>query len=192
MAWSAYRASLASRPFTTNVLTAVGTMFVGDSIAQAVELKRGDIPSYSAARTAVATGWSGFIFTPTFQIWFRFLDRIFPGAAVVPSVKKVLANQIVLSVPINAAFLLYTAVCERAVISDSGGEGAVPLVPHVRGQLVDKLPEIFYCSCVLWLPVNLANFMFVPQQFRVLPTILAAVIWSTYLSLTAHRAVAED
>ena len=188
MAWSAYRASLASRPFTTNVLTAVGTMFAGDSIAQCVELRRGN-HTYSPLRTAVACVWNGLIFTPTFHVWFRYLDRIFPGAAVGPSLKKVLVNQIVLSVPINAAFLSYTAVVERAVVSggDSGGDNSVPLVSKVRGQLVEKLPDIFYYSCVLWLPVNFANFMFVAPPFRVLPTIAASVVWTTFLSLSAHR-----
>ena len=57
----------------------------------------------------------------------------------------------------------------------------------VGAQLRHDLPEIFYYSCVLWLPVNFLNFLLVPPALRVLPTIAASCIWTSYLSLAAHR-----
>ena len=130
--WSAYRSAIARQPMLVNVTTSAATMLFGDSVAQAIELRRRDSSSSSSSssssvdaawspqRSLIAVGWNALIFTPTFLVWFRYLDRVFPGAALLPSVQKVLVNQIVLSVPINGAYLAYTSLVERA------------LSPHVK------------------------------------------------------------
>ena len=126
--WSAYRSAIARQPMLVNVATSAATMLFGDSVAQAIELRRRDSSSSSSSvdaawspqRSLIAVGWNALIFTPTFLVWFRYLDRVFPGAALLPSVQKVLVNQIVLSVPINGAYLAYTSLVERA------------LSPHVK------------------------------------------------------------
>ena len=130
------------------------------------------------------------------------LDRRFPGATMAAAAKKVLINQVVITVPINGGFLAYTTFVEGLLaarptgdnVNDGGGGGGVALEDtldlcraRVKAQLVEDLPHVFKRSCMWWLPVNSLNFLFVPPDMRVLPTIFASVLWSAYISLTAHH-----
>mgnify|MGYP003640071966 CR=1 FL=1 len=58
---------------------------------------------------------------------------------------------------------------------------------QVREKIRQDLGEIFVKSVVVWTPTNLLNFVFVPPQYRVLPTIIVSLLWNTALSLIAHR-----
>jgi hypothetical protein len=48
-------------------------------------------------------------------------------------------------------------------------------------QVRHKLPQLFVTGSVYWPTVNVANFMFVPPQQRVLAVNACAILWNTYL-----------
>ncbi len=151
------------------------------------------VEGLSPLRTAIACGWNTALFTPIFLYWFRRLDTIFPGVGISAVVKKVVVNQLVITVPINGGFLAYTTAVEQ--LFAGGLPSRKNLVnfnfdlvrDRISLQIREDLIDIFKRSCMLWLPVNFLNFLLVPKTFRVLPTIAASTCWSVYLSLAAHQ-----
>ena len=192
--WAAFRASLQRRPLLTNVCVSAVTMSTGDRAAQALEMQqRGEavrLADFDPVRTMIATTWNAFLFTPIFLRWFAVLDRRFPGATMAAVAKKVLINQVVITVPINGGFLAYTTFLEALLSKKSTVKVEDTLAlcrARVTEQLFEDLPQVFKRSCMWWLPVNSLNFLFVPTDMRVLPTIFASMLWSAYISLTAHH-----
>ena len=196
-AWAAFSAALVRRPLLTNMGVSGCTMSVGDLTAQAVEMRQRGEPfrfsSFKIDRTAIAIGWNTLLFTPIFLVWFRRLDRLFPGTGLAQALKKVTVNQLIITVPINAGFLAYTTTVETVLRSPEKHANmwdafdGHSIVERVEMQFRNDLKDIFQRSCQFWFPVNFLNFLFVPQTHRVLPTIFASTCWSVYLSLTAHK-----
>ena len=139
------------------MLTSAVTMATGDTFAQGVEARSGGAAAagYSPLRTAIACGWNALIFTPVFKVWFGFLDGRYPGGGGLVAVKKVILNQVLISLPINGAFLGYTTVCEQLLIE--GAVDGAAMQERFRRQIWEDLPEVFLGSAALWLPVNLAR-----------------------------------
>ena len=189
MLWKAYYALMVRAPLLTNMCTSGVCMFTGDTTAQWVELNRSNktmtFENWKPTRTLIAVGWNSLLFTPLFAIWFRHLDKWFPGTAVKTVMKKVVLNQCVVAIPINAGFLSYTTAVEQML--GHGSFNPLAIKERVTTQLTEDLPGLFVKSNLLWFPVNTLNFLFVPPTFRVLPTIFVSTGWSTYLSLTAHK-----
>ena len=172
-----------------SVTTSGVSMTLGDTVAQTVELSRSNKPlvwsNYDRTRTAIACGWNTLLFTPLFFVWFRRLDRWFPGTSLTTVLKKVSLNQCVVAVPVNAGFLTYTTSLEQLLGNKKFNPSKV--VDRVETQLTEDLPGLFLRSCMLWFPVNMLNFLYVPATFRVVPTIIVSTVWSVHMSLTAHR-----
>ena len=187
--WAAFRSAMENAPLLTNMCTSGVCMFTGDTTAQYVELKRSNkdmtFKNWNPTRTAVAVGWNTFLFTPLFAVWFRQLDKWFAGTAVKTVMKKVVLNQCVVSLPINAGYLSYTTAVEQFLSPGKFDPAAIH--KRLTTQLSEDVPKLFVSSNLLWIPVNSLNFLFVPPTFRVLPTIFCSTGWSTYLSLTAHK-----
>lgn len=205
--WRWYRNALKKRPLRTNVMTAAGAMAVGDTLAQYLERTwsfGGGRPD--SARLAVAVTWNGAFFAPSFFLWFRYLDSRFPGASLRSAIAKTVANQVVMVAPINAAFICYSVTaesltreaCHHLSFRDWSETGTfvarchddLPIiVSEIEIRLRRDLTNLVLSSAELWMPLNLLNFLLVPTQYRVLPTILGSIVWSTYISWTTHRAL---
>ena len=187
--WRRYTDSMAKRPVMTNMITSGESMTLGDTVAQTVELSRSNKPlvwsNYDRTRTAIACGWNTLLFTPLFFVWFRRLDRWFPGTSLTTVLKKVSLNQCVVAVPVNAGFLTFTTSVEQLLGNKKFNPSKV--FERVETQLTEDLPGLFLRSCMLWFPVNMLNFLYVPATFRVVPTIFVSTVWSVHMSLTAHR-----
>ena len=201
-AWATFGRLLKERPLLTNMAVSGMTMTSGDLIAQVLERRRlrqelpaatATLPAFDLQRTLIAVGWNTVLFTPVFLVWFRRLDRLFPGGSSLAALKKVCINQLVITVPINAGFLAYTTSVETLTKTPGGWQqkietfDAAKVAERVELQFQSDLLGIFKRSCQFWFPVNFLNFLFVPATHRVLPTIFASTCWSVYLSLTAHR-----
>jgi hypothetical protein len=61
----------------------------------------------------------------------------------------------------------------------------VLLLQEACEQVEHKMPKLFVTGSVYWPTVNVANFMFVPPQQRVLAVNACAIIWNTYLRWAA-------
>ena len=205
--WRWYRNALNKRPLRTNMITAAGAMAVGDTVAQYLERKwcfGGDRPD--SARLAVAVAWNGAFFAPSFFLWFRYLDRRFPGASLDSAIAKTITNQFVMVAPINAAFVCYSVTAETLTreachhlsfhdLLEADGfltrcHDHLPIIwVEIELRLRRDLINLVLSSAKLWMPLNLFNFWLVPTQYRVLPTIFGSIVWSTYISWTTHRAL---
>lgn len=197
-AWAAFGTLLRERPLLTNMGVSAVTMTTGDLSAQAIEQHRTPetktpTETFDLQRTLIAVGWNTVLFTPVFLVWFRRLDRMFPGGSTLAALKKVCTNQLVITVPINAGFLAYTTSVEALTRAPGGLRrkieefDAAKVAERVELQFQSDLPGIFKRSCQFWFPVNFLNFLLVPATHRVLPTIFASTCWSVYLSLAAHK-----
>eukprot|EP00747_Dinoflagellata_sp_TGD_P189487 gnl/TRDRNA2_/TRDRNA2_49872_c0_seq1.p2 gnl/TRDRNA2_/TRDRNA2_49872_c0~~gnl/TRDRNA2_/TRDRNA2_49872_c0_seq1.p2 ORF type:complete len:107 (-),score=5.76 gnl/TRDRNA2_/TRDRNA2_49872_c0_seq1:380-700(-) len=71
--WAAYSEALRVRPLRTNVASAGAIMFVGDSAAQQIELRRDGALAHCQdfGRTATMTSWNALFFAPFFFYWMR-------------------------------------------------------------------------------------------------------------------------
>eukprot|EP00039_Didymoeca_costata_P025206 m.12636 g.12636 ORF g.12636 m.12636 type:complete len:181 (+) comp4697_c0_seq1:197-739(+) len=178
---NAFKASLKKYPLMTNVGTAWVIMSVGDGVAQQLEKK----PTIDMKRNLVASSWNSLIVAPAFFYWFGFLDRRYPKVVLNQILKKVIINQAVVTLPLNAGFLLFTYTFEKL------WNRQTPNKNEIMAKLNLDLNSLIGSSLMFWLPVNTMNFVFVPPQYRVLPTIFASLVWATYLSLVGHRPTKE-
>jgi hypothetical protein len=194
--WVAYKNSMVKHPLRTNMLTSGVSMSIGDFVAQSVELNRKNLnvlEHLDGKRTLIACGWNTLIFTPTFFVWFKKLDALFPGSSPLNVCKKVVFNQMAVAIPVNAGFLSYTTTVEHflgnAAADDSKKSQSIigSVSNRVWVQMMEDVPDLFVRSTLVWVPVNSLNFLFVSPTFRVIPTILCSTFWSVYLSLTAHK-----
>jgi len=172
-----YRRAMLRWPLLTNIATSLACMGAGDAYAQ----KRENI-KFDYKRNAIVSFWNGFVVAPLFLIWFRRLDAAFPGASVKAVIAKVSLNQLIVAVPLNAAFLEYTIFAEDLSVTSRDR-----VFKQVENKLRNDLMEIWLFSTMWWGPINSLNFLFVPPQYRVLPTIFASFTWNIYLSTTAHQ-----
>ena len=188
--FSAYQTLLQRMPLRTNMATATVVMFSADAYAQHIEATRvDDAGSFDGVRSTVMTSWNALIFTPTFFVWFRRLERTWPGTSPRAVVTKVMTNQIAMNAPITALALAYAVSLEaglRAMLGQQRWQ-----TEHVRAEVgrrwSESLGVALLASACLWVPVNLLNFSLVPPHLRVVPTILTSCAWNTYLSLKAHE-----
>jgi hypothetical protein len=95
--WHIYARYVERSPILTSSVTAAGLMVSGDLTAQRLEFKRmkmdrvGQLQTTCRTdngwiidwrRTVVTSSWNAFVMAPTFFLWFRALDRRFPGSSI--------------------------------------------------------------------------------------------------------------
>jgi len=180
LAWKTYSKWMGKQPLKTSMATSATVMVCGDLLAQRMEKRR----EFDWRRNLVVGSWNGLVFSPVFFLWFRFLDRWFPKTTFRHALAKVAVNQLVMVLPINAGFLVYIRSMENLLYS----RWKTSCFSELRAKVLNDSGEIFFKSLGLWGPVNMLNFLLVPPKFRILPTIGASFVWSTILSLVAHRA----
>lgn len=109
------------------------------------------------------------VFGPAATLWFGFLQRrvVIPGRPNLEIVAKVLADQCVFASTNLALFLSSMAYMEGA---DPAERLATSYLPGLAK------------NWMVWPPVQLVNFKFVPLEMRVLVVNVVALGWNCYLS----------
>jgi hypothetical protein len=203
--WQSYQRLIKQKPLLTASATGWIVMFFGDLIAQTIQSKSGinnnqsgmegrkrnlEWVEYDFRRTFCMGSWSGAIMAPTFLLWFKKLDRIFPGNSLRSATLKVLSNHIVVAVPFNALALAYTVTSENLLafaLDENVPFDMVKNINEIEHRCKSDLLKLFIASSAVWIPVNMCNFLFCPPHLRVLPTIFTSLVWNTFLSHTAHE-----
>ena len=109
------------------------------------------------------------------HLWFRLLDKTFGSKMnLESSIKKVLADQLVLAPPEIIFFLAW---------SHYSGEHTQPF----KDLLVSTLPNLLAENYIIWIPSQFINFYYVPEQHRVLFMCFVCVFWFAILSYTSHE-----
>lgn len=178
---AAYAKASARRPLGTNIAVGFGVMFFGDLLSQTL-LEHKSLNEVDKHRLLCCSIWNAMFVSPTFLIWFRYLDRVFPGQVV----KKTVVNQLVSPLPVNAAFLTYSTVTHDMQGGSTNMQDSLQTAKH---RIINDLPTLVASSAMFWLPVNYLNFAYVPQRYRVLPSICGGVIWGSFLTFIGHRKV---
>lgn len=175
---------LRERPFASNAALSGAVIVLGDLAAQTIE--RGHRKEYDRKRLASMAVW-GAVTAPPVVVWFRWLDRLFPPAAVSPRaiLTKVLFHQLTLAPTMNALFFGYVAAVDR--VPAPPARVLEKTLPVWRRKLQEDLLPVTARSLVWWLPVHVVNFLWVPPHARAVYTSCNLVVWTTYLSIVGHR-----
>ena len=183
----AYCSSLATAPVITNCLTAAALSITSDGIAQSFERTSSTKDAeHDYARSAWMGLWGYSISGLLVHYWFIFLDRLFPvaGLTFVGAVKKVTVNQLVMSPLLNSMFFAFTTYTRADVVGTTRRE-------YLKRKLAQDMIPTIKRSCAYWGTVQLVNFLYVPQRFRLLYTNFGFLVWTIYISLVGYRQVKE-
>ncbi|XP_021853120.1 protein sym-1 [Spinacia oleracea] len=170
-AW--YMDLLVKSPVLTKSVTSALLNLVGDLICQ-LAIDKVASPDYK--RTFTFTFLGLVLVGPTLHYWYLYLSKLVtvPGASGV--FLRLILDQFFFA-PIFIGTFLSTLITLEGRPS----------------QVVPKLRQEWFSSVIanwkLWIPFQLLNFGFVPQQFQVLASNFVAVIWNVILSFKAHTAV---
>ena len=184
-ALASYHAALAVAPLATNTASAAGLAVVSDSIAQTLTPST-PTTSWDFERSAWMAVWGAVMSGALIFYWLRFLSLLFPHArtSAAQLVGKVFVNQLVMSPGLNGAFFAFVIWTRTAPKLAMDAAKRRLLRDKFRADLLSTIAR----SCVFWSVVQTTNFRFLPQQYAVVWTNGAFVIWTTFLSLIGNRA----
>jgi len=111
-------------------------------------------------------------------VWYRWLDTKYTSTATKVVFKKVVLDQICLSIPL--LFVFY--------VSMSWFEGQHDLLSEFK----QKFPESFALNNAFWLPAQAINFKLVPAQYRIAYNGCCGFIWANILCILKRRGEQTD
>jgi protein Mpv17 len=153
-------------------------MFAGDlAVQSSIEQK------ISWPRVFLASTWNGFVTSPIFFVWFRYLDARFP----IQVMKKTAINQLVMPLPLASGFLMYSTLTEGFFAGKPVNES----LEEGKRRIRLDVPTIVATSSLFWFPMNYINFALVPAKYRLLPSIGAGLVWSAFLTFMGHHKIVE-
>jgi len=161
--WGRYLSLLAARPLPTKMATATTAALIGDGICQALEGSW----RFDVERAARFSGWALASTVPV-HYWYRGLH-----AKVASPLLRTAADQFLYAPPATAAFLFCMGFGAQ-------GSGADPSAGGLKR--VANLPRVLTENWLVWIPVQLVNFCFVPLPLQVAFGNLVGVAWSVRLS----------
>mmetsp|Transcript_33861 Transcript_33861/g.74084 ORF Transcript_33861/g.74084 Transcript_33861/m.74084 type:complete len:267 (+) Transcript_33861:400-1200(+) len=138
-------------------------------------------------RSASAGFWGVFWTGAPMVVWFAKLEKWFPGTAMKSVVTKVALNQLTAAPVSNAMFFGWCQWCKAEQFPSTEG-----LLGRWQGKLDADLLETTQRSLLVWTPLHLFNFAFIPKHLRVLYLSGGLFCWTIYLSMTANREVEEN
>jgi len=149
---------------------------MGDVIQQNIELFRKVHPDgvYDAQRTGRMFLMGLFHGAPR-HYFYCTLEKYVPGRDGLSVAKKILADEIVLSVFIDFSFVYGVTLLE--------GQGHAKSLEESQA----KFPRIYMWDWILWPPLQALNFLYLPLRFRVLFVSLMNIGWNTILSFFKHN-----
>ncbi|KAA0157951.1 hypothetical protein FNF28_06458 [Cafeteria roenbergensis] len=113
---------------------------------------------------------------PTLTVWYGFLGRVTGawGTGIVPTIKRVLVDQIAFAPPFIAAFFVTAATLE----------GRADDAPR---RLREGWASAVLANYSLWPAAQMINFGLVPAAMRVVFSNCVGVVWNMYLSYATAR-----
>lgn len=113
---------------------------------------------------------------PTLTVWYGFLGRATSawGTGLVPTIKRVLVDQIAFAPPFIAAFFVAAATLE----------GRADDAPR---RLREGWASAVVANYSLWPAAQMINFGLVPAAMRVVFSNCVGVVWNMYLSFATAR-----
>jgi len=103
---------------------------------------------------------------------------------------KVVADQLLLSPPLNALVLAYTELLsdrgQTIHATKSWNDAASDTAVRVLQSIAVQLPAVLKASWKVWPAAHLVTFSIVPLDLRVLYVNLVSLGWTTYLSLSLN------
>jgi hypothetical protein len=204
-----HRKQLLQHPYLTNSATSAFLMALGDRFAQFIE-RRDDAAAAAAAaaaasaasaaaaaaprvagidplsresltRTAILTVWSGMssLFWTRYYSW---LAHALPGRVLVWT----LLTAAVPAPVTNAAFFSFTTAAEHLALHERPLDTLDECGRHIREKLEARFVPTVTKSAMVWIPVNLCNFYYVPLEYRILAGSGVSFVWNAYLSVVQH------
>jgi len=190
-----YSELLLRRPYTTNAISASFIAFAGDMLAQSFEwwnLRQestlsGHTGSSSISfspdlwRTARIACFGLLQGAPTIA-WFRALERWFGSERRLGVIaRKMLVQQLIYAPIANLCFFTYVQS------SLHWRDGPQATAEHVQACLHREFLPAMMASSLVWPPVQLINFLYIPPAYRVLWGSGFGALWQSYMSFSGHR-----
>jgi len=179
--WNGYNIALNKRPIVTKSAMAFTLSVVGDVLGQELErwqnTKENKPYFYDYKRTLRFGVWGLVIVGPVLHGYYKLLDHYIPSSGLVKNaLKKLFIDQIFFAPTMITSFLSYnTIVLEKEVKMDS-----------LKNNIEQVLPKTMLYNYLIWPAANYINFMYVPQQHRLLYVTSLTVGWNAILSMLAN------
>ena len=170
--WRAYGRILASNPLLTQMSHSAMLWSAGDVAAQLLESKNNR--TVDLQRVGIQSAYAGLIWAPLAHFWYENLDKFVRRLAAAQSMKFVglkLGLEMALLHPIS---LLAFFSCVGVASGDSTTE-----ISHQLQR--DFIPTLSF-EWILWTPLDLANFIFVPVRHQLLVVNCGCFVESIALS----------
>ncbi|KAI8141489.1 hypothetical protein BJV82DRAFT_619377 [Fennellomyces sp. T-0311] len=176
-AW--YNRALTRRPLLVQCITTAFLFGTGDVLAQQAIEKKG-IENHEWSRTMRMSGFGGVVAGPVLSTWYRFAELNIKGSTPLTAlVKKVAADQLLFAPSFIGVFFSAQGLLE--------GKSAA----EIQDKLKNGYTSAVIANYKLWPAVQLANFYFVPLNYRIIVTNVVSLGWNAYLSLVNQRASSE-
>uniref|UniRef100_A0A3Q3ALF2 Mitochondrial inner membrane protein Mpv17 n=1 Tax=Kryptolebias marmoratus TaxID=37003 RepID=A0A3Q3ALF2_KRYMA len=173
--WRSYQVLMTKYPWTVQIVTAGSLVGVGDVISQQLIERRG-LAHHNVRRTARMMSIGFFFVGPVIGSWYRVLDRLVVGGTKGAAMKKMLVDQLCFAPCFLGAFL-----CISGALNGLSVEENVAKLRRVRDET--QKHRIY----LLWPPVQIANFYFIPLHHRLAVVQIVAVAWNSYLTWKANK-----
>jgi hypothetical protein len=206
-----YLDKLNNNPLLVKSITG-GVMYgIGDTIAQNIEMYQGKRDKIDWKRLGVFTLFGGVFSGPIYHFWFNGLDRLpyrlmfarrFMEQRRVNSLIEVAKKHGIdvgelkieprkLS---SVAYYSSKILADQLIFSSLYTAFVFMMVGLMNGKTIEEAWEdtkkvyipTYIADCIVWPPVQLINFRFVPVPLQPLFVNTVNIIWNTYLSLMAN------
>jgi Mpv17 / PMP22 family len=181
----------------THAATSVNSFNETDSTDQS-------LPLWNVARTGRFVLLGTVLVGPTIHYWYTFLGaRLFPGMDRGSILKRVALDQLIFSPAFLAVWLAalwrlegFKVPNARSVdtqqslspqMEESVGRTASNCSITTIARIRTSLEELMPLNWMIWTPVQIVNFRFVPLAYQVLFSNVVAVLWNIILSYSTNR-----
>jgi len=172
--WRAYEKNLRRRPILTQSLMTSVLWGIGDLFAQEIEGHRAD-----PLRAAVTAAYGATLVGPTGHVWYLWLDRFaakhfLPGSSSF-ILAKILADGLAFGPVHVGTYFAFMTLLEGGSLQD------------VATKLKKDFMSSYLTELVIWPPIQLFNFRYVPVKHQLMVVNIASVLDSGFLSWVGHQ-----
>uniref|UniRef100_A0A8P4GIB6 Mpv17-like protein 2 n=1 Tax=Dicentrarchus labrax TaxID=13489 RepID=A0A8P4GIB6_DICLA len=158
----------------TNTLTGGSLLAMGDVVQQSWEIHKEQSKVLDWKRIGY-TFVMGCSTGPLLHHWYGRLDSAYAGRAMNTVVKKVLADQLIISPIIGIWYFIGMGLMEGDTLAEGWKD--------FKG----KFWEYYKADCCVWPPVQMFNFYYVSPKYRVMYINVISLGWDVFLSYLKHR-----
>ncbi|CAF3239061.1 unnamed protein product [Rotaria socialis] len=158
--------------FIVNIVSASGLLATSDLFVQILYEKRETIDKkrfLAALGTGAVMGVEG-------HIWYSYIDRVMAQRTWRDVFKKVAIDQ-----TIGAPFYALTYIVGTSILEDR--TSSAELTSDIRKNFF----PLYLADCLIFAPIQLINFKYVPAFYRVPFLSLAAFVFDAFISAYKHE-----